>query len=287
MTRLSRISCRCFLLVITLLTVIGISACGNSSTSVTASAAFNGSQETIWYLSPYPAGYNVPIDMVLVFQNHMVTCYDTTLPSSQSQLTFGTIQNLSHSEIINKAIETNKAHFHNTVQSDIRLYQMSLQQAQSDMTASHESLNYSDSSQNDTARDVELKNAQILSHDDQLVIDNLSRTAYQLPKAMTYQLSSVSTTNGVSAQTLDFSYYDAASTLLAPTDSCVWQDSCQTVSTMPNPYQTVTFKGQISTNPGYNKVNNTTYSGYALVQGSTTTYLETASHHHFVLDSAQ
>ncbi|MBR6434770.1 MAG: hypothetical protein IKS62_04150 [Aeriscardovia sp.] len=290
---------------------LSLSACGNTGgRTVQASLAFGGSQQTIWFASDYPPGPNVAIDNVLVFQDGKVTCYDTAAqadsasassssaaagsspaaaaePQSGSTtapaiLTYGDLKGLDAQQIVSKARSADHEHFRKAIAADVQLYQIDVQQAESDIVASRQSLSNTDTAGNHVARGNEIDNANLIIGNDEAVIAQLQKTPYQVPAAVPYTLSRESSSGGAAAtQTLSFDYTGAPIGGNVPNDSCVLNSDCR--ASAGTPYQKVSFSRQLSTAPGTSTVNGTKYSGYETGSGSAIGYLETASSDSFVL----
>lgn len=295
---------------------LSLSACGNiGSRTVSASSAFGGGQQTIWFASDYPPGPNVAINDVLVFQNGKVTCYDTAAQADSASvsssstaadssaadaaeesdgaeqsgsttvpaiLTYGDLKDLDAQQIIAKAWSADHDHFRKAVAADVQLYQIDVQQAKSDIVASRQSLSNTDTAGNHVARGNEIDNANLVISNDEEVIAQLQKTPYQVPAAVPYTLSQESSSGGTAAtQTLSFDYTGAPIGGNVPNDSCVLDSDCR--ASAGTPYQKVSFSRQLSAAPGTSTVNGTKYSGYETGSGSAIGYLETASPDSFVL----
>ena len=296
---------------------LSLSACGNiGSRTVSASSAFGGGQQIIWFASDYPPGPNVAINDVLVFQSGKVTCYDTAAQADSASvsssstaagssaadaaepqsdgaeqsgsttvpaiLTYGDLKGLDAQQIIAKARSADHDHFRKAVAADVQLYQIDVQQAKSDIVASRQSLGNTDTAGNHVARGNEIDNANLVISNDEAVIAQLRKTPYQAPAAVPYTLSQESSSGGTAAtQTLSFDYTGAPIGGNVPNDSCVLNSDCR--ASAGTPYQKVSFSRQLSAAPGTSTVNGTKYSGYETGSGSAIGYLETASSDSFVL----
>jgi len=242
-----------------------VAACGNASSSstVTASQAFN-SGETAWFLSSSSPSANTAINSVLVFDQGKVTYYNTSSQiGTTATLTFADVSGLDTQDIIAKAQSADESNYSTAVKDDISMYQGYLQSAEQ----SH-----------NTAQESSYKQ----------IIKNLQNATYHTPTAEKYMLSPTVQSGSSTSQKLTFTYQ------IAENDGTQAEEQMESnctnvncVTQLSNPYAQMTYSSDLmpETNAKFT-VNSSAFAGYSytdedMMNGYLTT--ETSSHK-FTLD---